>query len=77
MKHASTEAVTRSKRTLAQGAVVFGVVAICGVVVNVLGNASIESLTNPVFWGSLGLLAVQAFGTAIASFVQKSYEDGK
>ena len=77
MEHASSEAVTRSKRTLIQGAVVFGLVAICGVVVSVLGSASIESLTNPVFWCSLGLAAVQAFGTAIASYIQKNYEDAK
>lgn len=75
MKHAKTEAGTRARRTLVQGAFAFGIIAVCGVITSVLGDASVDSLLNPAFWTTLGLLAAQAGITAVASYLQKNLEE--
>lgn len=77
MKHAKTEPGNRAKRTLIQGAVILGAIAVLGVLISALSGAKPEELLSPQFWGPVGLLAAQAGGMAIFAYIQKWLEDHK
>ena len=64
----SSDAAQRAWRTLVQGAIVAGVLAVCTVLVTVLSSAS---GWDAVDWRALSFLLVQAAGTAVASYIAR------
>lgn len=67
-----SDAARRSTRTLIQGSVVTGVLALAGTTTALLTP---DTELTPAFWAFFGLSAIQTVGTSVASYVQRKLED--
>lgn len=63
------QAKSRSLRTLVQGAIVTGVVAVAGVVTNVVSGWSGDDVLSGASWVAVGTSAAVAVLTSVASYV--------
>lgn len=74
MKHAKTDAGTRAKRTLIQGLAVAVLIAVAGVLLEIVSAWSPSDMVNVDSWILLTLSIVQVVLTSAASWVQRTLE---
>ena len=75
MKHAgNTDAKTRAGRTLVQGLVIAVLLAVAGVITNVIGGWTGHDFTDITQWSLLATALIQAVLTSAASFIQRTLE---